>query len=477
MGVQNKQHRNNSTYFRRRMANTTAENLQVKTSNRQILSIALPIAAAVLVPQINFVTNNIFLSHLPERGREILAVAGITGVYYLIFAVIGQGLNNGLQALISRRAGENRRDEIGKLFSNAVFISLLLAIISIVITYLLAPLVLRLAIQPENYERAISFLRIRIWGLPFLYVYQMRNALLVGTNNSRFLVIGTLAETVTNILLDYGFIFGHFGLPNLGFNGAAVASIIAEATGMVVLFVAVHIKGISRSLELYSHWRVDRPVIKLILTQSLPLIMQFVISLVSWELFYILVERHGARINDGNSGLAISNIMRNVLGVFGCVSWAFAATANSMVSNVIGQGKEEQVLGLVKKITWISVSYAILICILLNLFPNFFLSIYGQGPAFIEQAMPVLRTLSIALVLMSLGTVWLNAITGTGNTRINLMIEAVAIVLYCAYVWFVFEVKDWSVTIGWMSEWIYWLVMFSFAFVYMMSGKWKGKKI
>ncbi len=52
-------------------------------------------------------------------------------------------------------------------------------------------------------------------------------ALLVGTNNSRFLLIGTLAETLTNILLDYLLIFGHWGLPQMGFNGAAVASIAA----------------------------------------------------------------------------------------------------------------------------------------------------------------------------------------------------------------------------------------------------------
>ena len=82
-----------------------ALNLQVDISNRQILKIALPVAFAILVPQLNFITNNIFLGGL---GEQELAVAGITGVYYLIFATIGFGLNNGLQALISRRAGENR---------------------------------------------------------------------------------------------------------------------------------------------------------------------------------------------------------------------------------------------------------------------------------------------------------------------------------------------------------------------------------
>src|SRR3984893_11090800 len=99
--------------------------LKVEISNRQILRIALPISLAILVPQINFVTNNIFLGHLDEQS---LATAGITGVYYLLFAVIGNGLNNGLQALISRRAGEGRIDEIGKLFSQGLFISVGLAL-------------------------------------------------------------------------------------------------------------------------------------------------------------------------------------------------------------------------------------------------------------------------------------------------------------------------------------------------------------
>ena len=59
-----------------------------------------------------------------QLSEQSLAAAAITGVYYLIFAAIGFGLNNGLQALISRRAGENRPGEIGKLFIHGVGISM-----------------------------------------------------------------------------------------------------------------------------------------------------------------------------------------------------------------------------------------------------------------------------------------------------------------------------------------------------------------
>jgi Na+-driven multidrug efflux pump len=71
---------------------------------------------------------------------------------------------------------------------------------------------------------------------------RLRNALLVGTNQSRYLVSGTLAETIANVLFDYLFIFGNFGFPEMGLNGAAVASIIAEFTACLSYLLLFIIK-------------------------------------------------------------------------------------------------------------------------------------------------------------------------------------------------------------------------------------------
>jgi MATE family multidrug resistance protein len=457
------------------MAIAAPPDLRVEVSNRQILKIALPISFALLVPQFNFITNNIFLGGLGERE---LGTAGLTGVYYLIFAAIGFGLNNGLQALIARRAGENRVDEIGKLFSQGVRIALFIAVIGITLTYVLAPAILRFSLKEKDVlEQAISFLYIRIWGLPFLYIYQMRNALLVGTNQSRYLVIGTVAETVANIFFDYTLIYGKLGFPEMGFNGAAVASIIAEATGMLVVFAVIHRKGISQRFSLYKHFGYHKEITRLILVQSSPLIFQHAISIMSWIFFYILVERHGFSAGHSNRDLAISNTMRNLFGFFGVFTWSFAATTNTMVSNIIGQGKKDQVITLVNKIVRISFGLNLCIAILLNVFPEALLSIYGQEASFTADAIPVVRIVSSALVLMSFSTVWLNAVTGTGNSTVNLAIEAVAIVLYCVYVYLVLEVFKLPITWGWMSEWLYWTTLFSLSFWYLRSGKWKRKEI
>jgi multidrug resistance protein, MATE family len=443
--------------------------LQVEISNRQIIKIALPISLAILVPQLNFITNNIFLGHYSQHA---LAVASITGVYYLIFAMIGFGLNNGLQTLIARRAGENRPEEIGKIFGQGVFISLIIAAIGIIITWFVAPPILkRVLYSSQTTNDAIAFLKIRIWGLPFLYVYQMRNALLVGTNQSRYLVSGTLAETIANIIFDYLFIFGHFGFPEMGLNGAAVASIIAEFTGMFIIFVVIHYKGITRRFALFNHFRWNSHYTKQILSISLPLIFQLAISLISWEFFYILIEHHG------QTALAVSNIMRNIFGLIGCITWALAATSSSMVSNIIGQGKKEMVRELIWRIVKISTGLSFIIAVLINLFSQQLLAAYGQDEAFIVAAIPVVRVVTIAMVLMSFSVVWMNAITGTGNSRITFLIELITIILYCIYVWVVLEKYFLSITIGWMSEWLYWFSIFAFSYWYIRSGKWKGKVI
>jgi Na+-driven multidrug efflux pump len=294
----------------------------------------------------------------------------------------------------------------------------------------------------------------------------MRNALLVGINQSKLLVIGTLAEAIANVVFDYGLIFGHFGLPTMGFNGAAVASVIAEFIGMFVIFLVIYSKGISQRFSLFQKFSFDKYYAKLILSISGPLAFQHAISIISWFFFYILVEHHG------QTSLAVSNTMRNIFGFFGSFIWAFSSTTNTMVSNVIGQGKRNEVMGLITKIMLLSCSVALLVFIFLNVFPKAFLSIYAQGADFMELGVPVLRVVAIAMLFMSVGTIWLNAVTGTGNGKVTFIIELISITVYCVYVYAVLEWQKLSIVWGWMSELFYWTTLFSFSFAYIKSKRW-----
>jgi len=125
----------------------------------------------------------------------------------------------------------------------------------------------------------------------------------------------------------------------------------------------------------------------------------------------------------------------------------------------------------------LSFGSAVVIAILLNLFPQWLLAVYGQSGEFVTQAIPCLRVLSLAILTMSISVVFLNSVIGSGNSRVSMLIEMLALVLYCVYIYLTLDKFFLSITYGWMSEWLYWLGLFVPSFLYMRSGKWKNKII
>lgn len=445
------------------MASAINTNLQVSVTNRQILQIALPISASLIIPNVNFITNNIFLGGL---GITALGNAGITGVYYLVLMVGGNGLGNALQAIISRKGGEGKPEDIHKVFAQGIRIVLWFALGGMLFTWFVAPVCLKPFIRPEDFQQEIDFLKIRVWGLPFLFMFQAGNAFLVGTLNSRFLLVGTIGQALINIFFDYTLIYGAFSFPHLGFNGAAFASVIAEISGMVIVYIVIFRMGLKREFNLFKSFRYDKIYSKAVLRISAPLVLQFVLSTVTWLVFFILLEQYGERAK------AISNAMRTIFALVGVMIWAFASTSNTMVSNLIGQGLENQVVKAVNKIAWFSIGTTVVILIILNLYPGHFLGLFGQNELFVKAAIPVLRVVSLGMIIMSIASIWLNAVTGTGKTKMNLVIEGAAIIVYLVYTFILVKQLNLSLAVVWSNEMIYWLLIFLVSFWFITKGNW-----
>jgi len=451
------------------MTETSLSNndLKVSVDSKQILSIALPITLAILVPQMNLLVNSIFLGHL---SKEALGNAGVTGVFYLIFAVAGHGLNSAMQSVFSRYAGSDDPKAFKTILSQGIRISLQLAFLFILITWILAPIIFKKVANPISYPMEMSFLKIRILGLPFLFLFQMGNAFLIASLNSRFLIIGFVVEALFNILFDYLLIFGKLGFPEMGFNGAAVASVLAECIGMVVVFAVIYQSGLKRKFGLLESFKHNKIISKEIIKIAFPLILQFIISLTTWLAFFLLIEERGPMAK------AISNTMRNVFGLAGIFIWAFAGTCNNMVSNLIGQGREDQVIPVVKKISLWSLGLCSLMIAFLNISPEIFFKLFGQDESFMQEGIKVIRIVSLGMLFMSVSNIWLNAVTGTGKTKINLAIEIVAITIYILYTFYYMKLHYISLAVAWSNEFVYWGSILLMSAFFMFSGKWKSKK-
>jgi multidrug resistance protein, MATE family len=431
---------------------STKPSLKVDTSIKGILLLSLPIGMAKLIPEINYLFNAIFLGQL---GTLELALAGVTGVYYLIFAAVGYGLNNGLLALLSRRAGEENRKEIGDTLIHGIYLAWALAAISCIITWFGLDAILVFSGMDEKAAlMASSFLKIRIFGLFFLLTMQMQYAWLISLQLSKYLIISALTLAISNVFFDYTLIFGHLGFPEFGFTGAAYGSVMAEMVGMLTIFVLIYFKKISKKYDIQFVWRFSIKRIRQVFRISFPLMAQYGASTLAWWIFFVLVSR-----NYPVTEQAVTQSMRNLFGLSGVFSWSFGSATNTMVSNLIGQNRIPDLKSVILKIIAISTIGMLILVLILNVFPEIFLNLYGQDVGFAEVGRGTLQVVSIAMIILCVGVVCLNSLVATGKTEQVLYIELVGILSYLLYIYIVIERHQMHINFAWMSEWVYWTIL------------------
>jgi len=129
----------------------------------------------------------------------------------------------------------------------------------------------------------------------------------------------------------------------------------------------------------------------------------------------------------------------------------------------------------ITKIMLLSISFCAAMVILLNIFPEVFFSLFGKNEAFVTAGIPVARAVSVGMLFMSIANIWLNGVTGTGKTKVNLVIEIVAISVYLVYSWIFMKLHFISLAMAWTNEVVYWLTIFIMAFIFLKSGKWKTR--
>jgi putative MATE family efflux protein len=447
----------------------SASLVKVVATNKSILRLALPISLALAIPQISFMANTAFLGRF---GEQELAVNGVAGIFYLTLSMIGYGLSNGMQIQMARRAGEDDHAGLTRSFSNGILLSLLFSLGLMMLSLWLTPLIFGLSLSnQDNAFLSIGYLYVRVWGLPFLMLTQLANAFFIATHRSRFLIYGSLGGTLTNIIFDYLLIFGNFDFPRLGLTGAAIASILGEVVYCSIMYGTFYFNKFHKEYPLHQYLRFDTSLSQRSLKIASPLIIQYLFSIGGWQIFFIFVEHLGTR------ELAASQILRSIFGVVGIGAWALAATCNTMVSNIIGQGKQKQVLYLIGKVARISFIYSVVVSALLLLFSTQFLHLYDNDPTLIAFAKPSLIVIVLATLIMSISTVVFNGVVGTGNTLINLTIEVTSVFVYLTYCYFIIQRMRLPLAYAWCSEFVYWSFLFIISFAYLKSGRWKGKRI
>ena len=414
-------------------------------------------------------TDTAFLGRV---GEVELGASAIAIIYYMVLFMIGFGFSLGAQIIIGRRNGEGDYTATGKIFWTGLYFVLGLSGIIILLSELFSPWLMRLMVSSEAiYEASLSYVRWRLPGMVFAFITTMFRAFYVGTTQTRTLTLNSVVMVLSNIVFNWILIFGKFGCPALGITGAAIGSSLAELVSLIFFIVYTRMKCDREKYGLDKAALFDIRELKGMMPVCSWTMIQNTISISTWFIFFLYIEHLGER------ALAISNITRSVSGLLWVVLQAFSATCSTLVSNIIGEGHQEKVMSLVKRILKLSYGIVSIMVLLVCIFPEIVGRIYTDIPDLIDASVPAIIIMATSYILNVGGQVFFQAVSGTGSTKTAFKLEMIALVVYTAYCTVIIGMMKLDVSICWTAEHVYAGMLLICSWWYMSSGRWKNRKI
>lgn len=415
----------------------------------------------------NFITltDTIFLGRV---GEVELGAIGLVGVFYLMIASIGYSFSKAGQIMIARRVGSQELDKIGSIFYSMLAFALSLAFVLFLFMQFGCDYFFALFINNQAiYEACIAYLDYRSSGIFFSYAGVIVLALYTGVARTQVIIYNALMLGVANMLLNYALVFGQWGFPQMGIAGAGLASTIAEGVAFVVFLVYIFLDKKNRAYHLFHFPKVDFDIIKAQLKLSMPIVLQSVVGMGSWFVFFIIIE------DMGQTELAISNIMRAVYLLFMIPCWGFASSINTLASNLIGKDKQEEVFAVTTQTAVLSFVVTMLFAISMLFAPDIVLRVGTDNAALIEESKRLTGVLTAILALFSIGAIYFNGLVGTGATKKALYLQILGVVVYLMYIYLAVHVFNCSLEVAWMAELVYWVVSLVTSIWYLRSNKWQ----
>jgi putative MATE family efflux protein len=413
----------------------------------------------MLAQNIISVTDTAFMGRV---GEIELGAAAIGGIYFHVLFMLGFGFATGMQILISRRNGENCPEKIGPVMETGLIFLWVMAAVLIAGAQWLTPCIMPGVISHESLlQPSINFLNIRVYGLIFVFVNVSFRAFHVGTANTRPLTYGSIIMAVANIILDYLLIFGKAGFPEMGLEGAALASVISEAVEACYFIIFNSRPKIRKTYRLFHFKNINFKLLKHTLNISIFVMLQYFISLSTWFIFFIAIEK------TGEHNLASSNIIRSFYGLITIPVWAFAAVTSSFVSNAIGAGFVRQINTIIARIVKISFVTSLVIVLVAGLLARPILMIYTDNLNLIDLSLMSVYVILGATIVFSFSCVIFNGVSGTGKTKVAMIIEIVSLVFYMASLYLLVYFFPENVAFAWLSEFVYWIGILIFSLMYL----------
>ena len=431
---------------------------------KTLLSFSLPLFLSGLLQMVYNMVDMIVVGQFV--GTKGLSAVSIGGEILMLITFVAMGFSNAGQILISRYVGARREDLVGEMVGTLFTLLEGLAVIIMVIFLFTYQGIMRWLNTPEEiWEYTRQYSITCVFGVVFIYGYNLVSAILRGMGDSRHPFLFIALASVINVVLDILLV----GPAQLGPRGAALATVIGQAVSFLFALRLLYRNRAQIHFDFHpSHFRIYRSVIRPLLSLGIPMVIQS--AAITFSMLFV-----NSYVNTyGTVAVAVTGIARKLESMISVVSQAISSAGGAMISQALGAKKPERVPKIVGHALWIVSIPAAVFALITWFRPEWLFGLFSPDPEVLEMAISYIPVAMVQYLGCALRPANFALINGSGNSRLNLLV-ALLDGMFCriGLSLLLGITFGWGIHGFWYGNALSGLVPFLIGTVYLLSGRWK----
>lgn len=316
------------------MTGIIRETFEDKSFIRKTITIGIPIAFQGLLNTLLNLVDNMMIGSL---GESSIAAVGLANKVFFVFTLLLFGIVSGSSVLTAQYFGKKDIKNIRRVLGLSLIIGLSGAFIFMLAGLFIPETVMKIFTPNENtINIGVSYLTIVAISYPLTAVTNCYISLLRATNKVKAPVFISIVAILVNVILNYTFIYGHFGFEALGVRGAAIATVIARLVEVISILLVVYISKCEAAAKIKELINFNKEFIKKYFIIVSPVIAnEFV-----WGLGVTMYSLVYGRM--GDSAVASITITQNVEQICVVIFQGLSAATAVILGNELGANKIEK---------------------------------------------------------------------------------------------------------------------------------------
>ena len=375
---------------------------------KPLAAIALPMMLGNAAETVYNLTDTWFLGRL---GPLELAAPSVSFTFIMLIILMGSGLGSAGTTLIARSVGQKSREKVDFYLGQMTTLLILSSLFMGGLGFFLADLFLSLINTPQSMMILTgNYLRIVSLGIPFMYGFFVLQAAMQGTGHTMVALRIQLLATAVNIPLDALLIFGGAGIPSLGVEGAALATIISRAVACGAGFFVL-IRGDRGTKLVRRNLILRKKALKVYLGLGIPSALSHMGSSLGFTVMHGMVNTYGSAV------IAAFGVVNRVHAVFYMPVQGLARSVTTMVGQSLGAKDEARAdrsfsTGVVLALLFIIPGMIFCFAAAPRL-----VRFFVDAPDVIRQGSVIFRIISPSVIIFAIFMICVGAFQGAGDTR------------------------------------------------------------